>query len=88
MAHAKESIWTKISQSMIDVWPSIHIIFEQHELITRCRAVIEEQKVALKTNPAEAMYMIKVLYSKRKEELEEINVSDRTTTILEIKKVL
>lgn len=32
--------------------------------------------------------MIKVLNSKRKEELEEINISDRTTTILEIKKVL
>ena len=29
LAHAKESIWTKNSQSMIDVCPSIQIIFEQ-----------------------------------------------------------
>ncbi len=42
--HAKENIWTHISPSMVDVWPSIQITFEQQELITRCRAVIEEQK--------------------------------------------
>lgn len=88
LAHAKEIIWTKTSQSMIEIWPSIQIIFQQQELIIRCRALIEEQKAALKTKPTEATYMIKVLNSKTKEELEEINISDRIATIIEIKKVL
>lgn len=42
----------------------------------------------MKTKPKEATRVIKVLNSKTKQELQEINVSDRTSTILEIKKVL
>lgn len=42
----------------------------------------------MKTKPKEVVGMIKVLNSKTKQELQEINVSDRTTTILEIKKFL
>ena len=41
LAQAKESIWTKISQAMTEVWPSIQIIFEQEELINRCKIVNE-----------------------------------------------
>lgn len=50
--------------------------------------MIEEHKVAMKTKAVEATYMIKVLNSKSREELEEIKISDITTTISEIKKVL
>jgi len=64
LTQAKENIWTHIIQSMTDVWSSIQIIFEQQELITRCRAVIEEHKEALKNKLEEATYMIKVLNSK------------------------
>lgn len=42
----------------------------------------------MKTKLAKATYMIKVINSKSREKLEEINICDRTTTILEIKKVL
>jgi len=50
---------------------AIHIdFFELQELITRCRAMIKEKKVALKTKPTKAMDIIKVLNSKNKEELE------------------
>jgi len=49
---------------------------------------IEIRKEALDTKPKEATSMIKVLNSKSKEELQEINITDRTGTILEIKKVL
>lgn len=73
---------------MTDVWPSIQIIFELKELFTRCREMIEEHKATLKTKPIEAIDMIKVLNSKKREELEEISIYDITATILEIKEVL
>ena len=73
---------------MTEVWPSIQIIFEQEELINRCKIVIEQKKATLKNKPAEKKYMIKVLNSKSRAKLEQINISDITTTILEIKKVL
>jgi len=50
--------------------------------------MIEEHNTTLNTKPVEATYMIKVLNSKRREELEEIKISNRTSTILENKKVL
>ena len=33
MSEAREYIWTKIGESIIEIWPSIQIIFEQHELL-------------------------------------------------------
>ena len=48
LAQAKEIIWTEISQAMTKVWPSIQIIFEQEELINRCKIVIKQEKGELK----------------------------------------
>lgn len=73
---------------MTEVWPSIHIIFEHQELINKSRIVIEKEKAALKQKPTKASDMINVLNSKSKAKLEQINISNRTATILEIKKVL
>ena len=61
LAEAKQNIWEDISKSMTEVWPSIQIIFEQQELITKWKVAIEEQKEHLKKNPSEAADMIKVL---------------------------
>ena len=33
LAQAKENICVDINKSMLEIWPSIHIIFEQHELV-------------------------------------------------------
>jgi hypothetical protein len=33
LAQAKENIWVDINKSMSEIWPSIQIIFEQHELV-------------------------------------------------------
>jgi hypothetical protein len=41
LAQAKENIWVDISKSMSEIWPSIHIIFEQHELVHKARGAIE-----------------------------------------------
>ena len=88
LAQAKEIIWTNINQAITEVWPSIKIIFEQQELITKCMTKIEVHKTTLKTKPSEATYIIKVLNSNNREHLEEINISEKTTTIFENKKVL
>ena len=41
LSQAKENIWIDINKSMLEIWPSIHIIFEQHELVQKARGVIE-----------------------------------------------
>lgn len=41
LAQDKEDIWLDISHSITEVWSSIQIIFEQQELIAKCRAEIE-----------------------------------------------
>jgi hypothetical protein len=41
LSQAKENIWIEINKSMTKIWPSIHIIFEQHELIQKDRGAIE-----------------------------------------------
>jgi hypothetical protein len=41
LAQAKEKIWMDINKSMSEIWPSIQIIFEQHELVQKAREAIE-----------------------------------------------
>jgi hypothetical protein len=73
---------------MSEIWPSIQIIFEQHELVQKARRSIEIIKEELGERPTEATKLIKFLNSKNKQELEELEIEERTETILEIKKVL
>lgn len=88
LAQVKENIWNRINEDMIDIWRSIQIIFEQQELIQRSNEAIEEVKKQLGDKPREATELIKFLNSKNKQELEELEIEDRTETILEVKKVL
>jgi hypothetical protein len=88
LAQAKENIWIDINKSMSEIWPSIQIIFEQHELVQKARGEIEIIKEELGERPTEATELIRFLNSKNKQELEELEIEDRTETILEIKKVL
>ena len=88
LVQAKENIWIDINQSMTDIWPSIQNILDQHELIQKSRGVIEIIKEELGENPTESMHLIESLNSKNKQELEELEIENRTETILEIKKVL
>jgi hypothetical protein len=60
----------------------------KHELIQKARGAIEIIKEELGENPTEATDLIRFLNSKNKQELEELEIEDRTETILEIKKVL
>lgn len=73
---------------MVDIHPSIQIIFEQQELIKRYTGATEEVKKQLGDKRSEAIELVKFLNSKNKQESEELDIEDRTKTILEVKKVL
>ena len=49
---------------------------------------IPKKKEELGKKPEEALEIIKFLNSKNKQELEEIGITDRTETILEVRKVI
>lgn len=70
------------------MWPSIQIAFEEEELVHKVKAEIENTKVDLEHRPEEAQNIIKMLNSKTKEELEHLSIPDRTTTVMEVKRIL
>ena len=70
LAQAKENIWININKSMIEIWPSIQIIFELNELIQKSREAIEQIREKLEEKPTEATNIIKFLNSKKRYELE------------------
>jgi hypothetical protein len=73
---------------MKKIWPLIQIMFEQHELVQRSRQGIDKIRGELGERPTEANEIIRFLNSKIREEIEALEIEDRTETILEIKKVL
>jgi hypothetical protein len=88
LAQAKDNIWVDINKSMTKIWPSIQIIFEQHELVQKAIEAIEKIREELGERLTEATELIRFLNSKNKQELEELEIEDKSETILEIKKVL
>jgi hypothetical protein len=84
----KENIWTDTKKPMVEICPFIKIIFEQHELVQKAREAIKKIKEYLGEKPIEATELIKFLNSKNKQDLEELEIEDRTQTVLEVKKVL
>jgi len=77
-----------IPDSMNEIWPSIQIIIKQKELIEKATQTIVQGREKLGEMPTEAINIIRFLNSKFRYELEEVRVSDRIATILEVKKVL
>ena len=84
----KKILWTNITQLINDVWSSIQIIFEQIDLVKIAFQEIQKTKEELGGKLEEAIRLINFLNSKNKHQLEQLNIEDRTGTILEIKKVL
>ena len=76
-----------IIDSVNDIWPSIQVIFEQNDLVKEAIA-IQRVKVELGDMPKKATRIIHFLNSKNKYELQEMEITKRTGTILEVKKVL
>lgn len=88
LSQAKQQLWANSINSVNDIWPSIQVIFEQKDLIKEATESIQRVKEELGKKPNEANEIIKFLDSKNKQELEEIGISDKTETILEVKKVI
>ena len=51
LVEAKENIWMDISKSMTEIWPLVHIMFKQHELVLRSRHAIDRTKGELGEMP-------------------------------------
>lgn len=77
-----------ILDSMNEIWPSIHIIFKQKELLEKATETIVQGTEKLGEMPTEAANIIRFLNSMSRYELEEVGVIDTTATILQLKKVL
>jgi uncharacterized UPF0160 family protein len=88
LVEVKESVWMDITKSMNEIWSMIQIMFEQKELVQRSQQAIEKIREELGEMPTEAAEIIKFLNSKIREELENLQIEDRTETILEVKRVL
>lgn len=84
----KKILWTNIIESINDVWSSIQIILEQIDLVKVSLQEIEKTKEELGGKREEAIRLINFLNNRNKYQLEQLNIEDRTGTILEIKKVL
>jgi hypothetical protein len=67
-----------ICKSMTEIWPLIQIMYEQHEPIQRSKNAIDKIIGELGERPTEANKIIKFLNSKTKEELEALEIEDRT----------
>jgi DNA-directed RNA polymerase specialized sigma subunit len=63
---------------MTDIWPLIQIMFEQHELVHRARQEIDKIREKLGERPTEATEIINFLNSKTKEEIEALEIEDKT----------
>ena len=88
LAQEKQKLWANIINYVNDIWPSIQVIFEQKDFIKLASQAIQKVKEELGKKLEEAVEIIKFLNSKKKQELEEIGISDRTETILEVRKVI
>jgi hypothetical protein len=88
VAESKENIWMDISKSINTICPMVQIMFEQQELVLRSNQTIDKIKGELGEMPTEANEIIRFLNLKTREETKDLNIEDRTETILEVKRVL
>ena len=88
LGQAKELLWANIIDSVNDIWPSIQVIFEQIDLIKIAIEAIQKVKEELGDMPEDATKLIHILNGKNEYELQELDIEDRTETILEVRKVL
>lgn len=87
LAQEKQILWANIIDSVNDIWPSIQEIFQHNDLVKEAGEAIQCLRDELGNMPEEASRIIQFLYSKNKYELQDLGITDRTGTILEINKV-
>lgn len=67
LAEIKKILWTKFTQSMNDVWPSIQVIYEQMDLVKATHGTIQQARAQLREMPEQANWLIYFLNTKNKE---------------------
>jgi len=87
LGKTKEMLWANIIDSVNDIWPSIQVIFEKTVLIKIAMEAIQKVKEELEDKPEDANRLIHFLTNKNRYELQELDIEDKTETILEIRKV-
>lgn len=85
---AKEILWEEIIESFKDIQPYFKIIFEEEDLLEKAQEAIETISKEIEDMLEVATQVIKFLNSKDSYQLEELGINDRTTTILEVKKII
>jgi len=88
LAEIKGILWTNINQSLSNVWPSIQTIYEQVDLVNVAHGEIQKERALLGQMPDQANRLIHFLNYRNREQLEQLGIPNRTSTILEIKKFL
>jgi len=88
LGKTKEMLWSNIIVSVKDIWPSIQVIFEPIELVKIAIEAIQKVKEELGDKLEDANRLIHFLNNKNRYDLQELNIEDKTETILEIRKVL
>lgn len=81
-------MWAKIGQSITDQWQYIETIHEQMDLINLAQFENQKARASLRNMPEQANRMIQFLNTRTKGQLAALGISNRTETILLIKRVL
>jgi len=88
LAEIKTIMWTKIGQSITDQWKSIQTIHEKIDLIEMAHVEIQKARELLGNMPKQANRLVHFLNTHTKVQLAALNIKDRISTILTVKKVL
>ena len=88
VAEIKIVLWANIGQSITDQWQYIETIHEQLELIAKAQREIQRSRASLGNIPEVANRMINVLNNRTSAQLATMGISNKTETILLIKRVL
>jgi len=88
LGQTKEMLWVNIIDYVNDIWPSIQVIFKQIELVKVASEAIKKVREDLGDQPEDANRLIHFLNCKKRHELNELGIEDKTEAILEVKKVL
>jgi len=84
----KDIIWEEIIESIKDIWPYSRIFFYQKDLLEKSQEPIETISNQLEDMREISTDIVMFLNSQDNYELQELGIDDRTSTILEVKRVI
>ena len=88
LVEIRSILWTNIGQSITGMWKSIQIIHEQIDLVAASQEEMKKARDALGNMPEQANKIVYFMNTHTKEDLAKLDIKDKTSTILIIKRVL